>query len=56
VRATLTQGKLIPVAWKPPELRWIKVNSEGALEGEMGQATAGGVIRGQMVSGLVASL
>ena len=35
----------IPVHWLPPQVGWVKLNTEGMAQGAPGRAAAGGVFR-----------
>lgn len=47
-RAGSSQGTRVErlIGWSPPSEGWVKLNTDGAVRGDHGMATAGGVLRG----------
>lgn len=47
------------IAWTPPSVGWVKLNMDGALHGNPGLATGGGVLRdgeGQWIQGFTLNI
>ncbi|CAL1391272.1 unnamed protein product [Linum trigynum] len=50
---------MVDISWTPPSRGWVKLNLDGASNGNPGLAGAGGVLRdeaGQWISGFVAKI